>query len=82
MSGYSHSLMRLEAVAADRRNLAAFRARDPGGAATIKDFPTQLEEDLATIEGAAHELGAATRFLERPHLASAVRYGDVPGNAA
>jgi len=72
----------LAAVATDRRNLAAFRVRDPDGAKAIEDFLAQLEEDLATIEAAARELGAATRFLERPHLASAVRYGDLPDNAA
>jgi hypothetical protein len=66
----------LEAVAADRRSLANFRARDPQGAATIADFLTLLEADLATIDAAARELGAATRFVERPHLSSAQRYGE------
>ena len=67
----------LKAVAADRRNLANFRARDSQGAATISDFLTLLEEDLTAIELAARELGAATRSLERPHLSSARRYGDI-----
>jgi hypothetical protein len=71
----------LAAVAADRQNLASFRARDPEGAATISDFLAQLEADLATIEAAARELGAATRFVERPHLSSAQQYGDLPDHA-
>jgi hypothetical protein len=68
----------LAAVAADRRNLADFWERDRVGATGIEDFLEQLEEDLAIIEAAAHEFGAATEFIERPHLGSAVRYGDCP----
>jgi hypothetical protein len=67
----------LEAAAADRRNLANFRTRDPQGAAAIEDFLALLEQDITTIELAARELGAATRFVERPHLSSAQRYGDI-----
>jgi hypothetical protein len=48
----------LEALADDRQNVAAFRARDPEGASTVADYLALLEGDFQMVETTARALAA------------------------
>ena len=75
----------LEALAEDRQNLSAFRARDPVGAATIADYLALLEADFQMVETTARALAALTGPSYRKpypqHLGSATTYSGSPETA-
>jgi hypothetical protein len=75
----------LAAVASDRERLAAFRARDPQGAATIADYLALFEADLEMVETTARALAALPGpSFRRPypqHLGSATTYSGSPETA-
>jgi hypothetical protein len=75
----------LRAVADDRAHLAAFRERDPQGAATIADYLEMFEADLEMVETTARALAALTGpSFRKPypqHLGSATTYSGSPETA-
>jgi hypothetical protein len=75
----------LEALADDRRNVAAFLARDPHGAATIADYLALLEADFQIVETTARALAALTGpSYQKPYpqnLGSAQTYSGSPETA-
>jgi hypothetical protein len=75
----------LAAVAEDREHLAAFRERDPQGAATIADYLEMFEADLEMVETTARALAALPGpSFRRPypqHLGSATTYSGSPETA-